>query len=203
VPLSPWGFLEVRPSGEQTAGEWQTVDEVSYLMDCNPFPLGSFFGVHNEPGYRPLAADSGIPVDASPEVAGRAEQWAEFRTRDAGVFCEPSGVTWDELDAMDLDEPAGLEPDPHGYPRWFPSHLLWEPGRDADPWGFEQLPTEECLLFALTSAELEVEGERWRVRVATRRDTVRGGWARILSQMRELAGQYGAANVRWVVWFDA
>lgn len=98
------GFVECRP----WAGRCDEPQEIPWVaaarLDCLNITrdydaFGCLFGVQNFVGLRPVAADRGLPADASQLVCaehremGAEAQWATW-------------VSWAEIVAIDWDEPA-------------------------------------------------------------------------------------------------
>jgi hypothetical protein len=157
------------------------------------------FGVRNFAGFEPVAADRGIPADASKE------------TRQAANVCEPfdpTWITWPEIEAIDWDQQA-TRPDArlHQYAR----------GEDGE-WrehGKSEPDREFAMHAGLSLAEVDARsrpaGTEWligdelyRSEVMLRRDAIPAGgeWEPVWQTMSTLAQIHGADNVRLIVWFD-
>ncbi|MFJ5234210.1 hypothetical protein ACIQBJ_30440 [Kitasatospora sp. NPDC088391] len=208
-----YGCIEVRdPNSDEDWFEWepwQRCMDLSPLFDGrhNYEALALLFGVRNYQQWEPLAGQRGLPVDVSAAVRADFE---EAERMDAAVH-SPTWVSWAELAQVDLTaSPVGLRGvvvlrDPAGpYPhleRWF--------------WIGEQWGSEELLqrmgprVDGRSPAELPF-GE-WSVGTAevSYRPFVLGdaigpgtGWEHVFAVMAALAGRFGGAGVRLVVYFD-
>ncbi|MGW0957703.1 hypothetical protein ACWD4K_01325 [Streptomyces gelaticus] len=97
-----YGGIEYRHPGVGTdyyEGEpWITAMDLWPLYDQSDYAaFGCLFGVRNYAGFRPLAADRGLPPDLS---SGRREQLRALV--DAGDLTGATWVSWAEIAALDL-----------------------------------------------------------------------------------------------------
>ncbi len=93
-------FIEIQDQGAWMYHAWVELDRDADLLGC-------LFGVHNYANFRPIAADRGVPADASDEVRANYVEWEE-EAHDA------SSVTYEEILAIDQQE-YGIEPDQRIY----------------------------------------------------------------------------------------
>ncbi|MFE5912270.1 hypothetical protein ACFQ6B_24745 [Streptomyces wedmorensis] len=199
------GFVEYRaaPGGREAA--WSTAHDLSSLNDTRNYDaFGCLFGVRNYANFRPLAANRGLPADASATVTARFTQLTEWYGEDGSHGT--TWITWAEVKAVDWDEPAEkTDSRLHKY-RQTPDGLRmtgkasWSPAF-AEAVGLE---TGEHRNWP--------EGSQWLVgdtlyrAVTIRRRhavTETGEWQPVWKAMEALAAQHGDDNVRLVVWFDS
>ena len=98
------GFIECRPWGSWPDDPPEIPWEAAARLDCLNITrdydaFGCLFGVQNFAGFRPLAADRGLPGDASDLV--RQERQALYQPAKWTTW-----IGWDEVRAIDWDEPA-------------------------------------------------------------------------------------------------
>lgn len=186
------GFVECRAAYrtlevEDVSGWHGAIDLDLLYGGCGYDAFGCLFGVRNYAGFRPLAAERGLPGDASNEARREYESWG----RDAH---NATWVGWEELSRVDWEERAERVDDRvHEFTRdpsgdWVPAGKgFWD--RADRPEGDEWI--QDGRLFR-------------RVRMS-RRDAVpeRGEWAPVWATMRALADVHGDEHVRLVVWFDS
>jgi hypothetical protein len=183
------GWIEVRTAATAT---WLPAVWLDVLASRNTDLFGALFGVGSTL-FRPLAFARGLPADVSQTVR-----------RDAGVPFTLDGttslheswwgdtwITWSEILAADPDEPAdGLwlfqrEPGPLGTPVESWTNLPYDPAQVGRRW--------------------EEDGVSYWVVHPRRRDlmTDDADWQAVVELSTVLARRFGAAHVRWVVWFGA
>lgn len=199
------GFLEVRPHQLHRAdglADWEYVADLDHLYASRDYDLfGCLFGVRNFAGFDPVAAGRGVPGDLSKRGAAEWDEWAPSSH-------DPTWVTWAELAAVDLDEPA-LHPDRryHHYRRT-PSGLIrlgkFEDGRRLG---------ELIAASGMTPTEGDEpwpDGTEWadgddvyRVERLHRRDAVPRSMTALWTIMGALAELHGPEHVRMVVYFDS
>jgi hypothetical protein len=77
------GFLEYRVPHDGQESTWYSAHDLSSLNDVrNHDAFGCLFGVRTYANFRPLAADRGLPADASATVSGQFSQLTERRGED-------------------------------------------------------------------------------------------------------------------------
>ncbi|MGP3989862.1 hypothetical protein [Streptomyces sp. 3N207] len=164
------------------------------------------FGVRDFSGHwRPVAADRGLPADVS-ETA---------RTEHASLGEEAFGATWigwDEICAIDWDEPAIPRATSIARYRRQPDGTLELKHRYDWSRGFARASGVDTLTVEPDRVgELWDEGTEWDVGTTVfraerdrRRDAVPadGPWQPVWVVMRSLAGIHGDNNVRLTVWFE-
>ncbi|CAM5516474.1 hypothetical protein [Streptomyces aurantiogriseus] len=185
------GFVECRATHRvldpEDAGGWAAAIDLDLLYAGRSYDaFGCLFGVRNHAGFRPLAADRGLPDDVSAEARHAHDAWG----RDAH---SASWIGWAELSRVDWDEPAERV-----------DERVHEYRRGAD--GGWILRGKASKRLRDRPAETEwTEGDTlFRVTRTTRRDAVPqdGDWAPVWAVMRTLAAVHGEEHVRLVVWFD-
>ncbi|MFF3391303.1 hypothetical protein ACFYW1_10305 [Streptomyces sp. NPDC002669] len=205
------GYIEVRddcydtsePDDDGPDVRWHPVGDLDHFFTGrNYFSFGCLFGVRDG-SFEPLAAGRGFPGDASRAVA-RA-----FADEGAG-YHSPSWISWAELDAVDWDEPAGLEPHPSAfeYRRGPDGQWVWKGCGTSSERLAELIGTD--VRTAMWAGEHWPEGTEWldgdrlfRIARLSRRQAVPDGqWGDVWTVMRTLARRHGPDNVRLVVWFD-
>ncbi len=202
------GFVEVRPWVTWPDVPSEVMWEAAARLDCLNITrdydaFGCLFGVMNFAGFQPVAAERGLPGDASELV----------REEHAALYQEAkwsSWVTWQEIQSVDWDEPADLvDARLHEYHRtpegqWrFVQKAAWSraafeaQGLDVPPPGTPPLIWPRG--SAWTSGDVQ-----FRAEVLTRRDAVPAGgaWQPVWDVMTVLGRLHGDDNCRLVVWFD-
>lgn len=100
------GFVECRASHLHEEGRvsaWRVAIDLFLLnITRNYDAFGCLFGVRNYADFRPLAADRGLPADASETVRAELDKLAQWPEQAYGT----TWITWAELKAVDWDEPA-------------------------------------------------------------------------------------------------
>jgi hypothetical protein len=210
------GYIEVRlpwidpnDAGAGLDPWYPLVGGVGLLVGRNYDAFGCLFGFQNHANFVPIAAERGLPPDASTRVRDEAAHAAAL---DATGLVSPSWVTWMELEGVDWGEPAAA-PDSrvHRYVRdergnWvFDTKASWD-WRLAEPLG---TATPEGVAEALLppypqrqeGQEWELGGYLYRAERLRRRDAIGAGWEDVFALMRTLARQFTPAGVRLVVWF--
>lgn len=198
-----YGVIECRPQfGLAVLRAWAYAMDLGLIyMTRNYDAFGCLFGVMNLAGFDPVAAGRGLPADANP------------RTRDgaAGLIPPFFGMTWigwDEIEAIDWDQPAAR-----------PDARLYEYRRDhSGSWRFvSKGATSESFAAQLARTAGPATDGTWpagtewligdklhRSEVLSRTGAISPGsdWDRVWAVMSALASAHGAGNVRLVVWFD-
>ncbi|MEV6276956.1 hypothetical protein [Nocardia sp. NPDC051832] len=196
------GYIECRVWWRQNT--WRAAMDFDLIEGGRHYDaFGLLFGVRNYAGFRPVAANRGMPEDASEPARAEFEGW--------GVDAHSATwIGWDEIAQLDWSEPAD-EPDSriHEFKRgpggeWEPVGKAAWSARFAEVLGKSDRP-------ALDYGESWPEGTEWidgdtmfRVVRLTRREVIPegGSWQPTWDVMAALAAVHGAANVRLVVWFD-
>ncbi|MFF4223765.1 hypothetical protein ACX9I7_18460 [Streptomyces sp. L500] len=204
-----YGCIEVRhPCADEDWYEWEPWQRA---MDLSPLysgqdyaAFGCLFGVRDYMGWEPLAADRGLPADASTAIR---EEFEQAQALDAAVN-SPTWVSWEELDQAELDlSPEGVHGvlivreggTPYIEARYvvrdqWPAEFVERhgtPPMGADPLG---APYGEW-----ASGTTKFSYQRF-----TRRDVLGPGtgWEHVFAVMRALADRFGGDGVRLVVYFD-
>ncbi|MEU6866793.1 hypothetical protein ABZ924_26625 [Streptomyces sp. NPDC046876] len=162
--------------------------------------FGCLFGIRNA-SFEPLAADRGLPPDASPEARAHYEDW--------GGAYGGSWITWAELQTVDWEE-ASTEVDEcvHEYRRG--ADGAWELyGLNSSLDRFAELSGIEDPRVLQRAGRTHPEGSEWhdgdrlfRIERLRRRQAVPDEeWGAVWTVMRTLAGLHGDDGVRLVVWF--
>lgn len=204
------GFIEVRPWPHwpdlPEEVDWEAAVRLDCLYNGRSYDaFGCLFGVMNFAGFRPVAADRGLPADASATVR------AEFETApvpNGNLF--PTWTTWAEIRAIDCDEPAErADHRLHRYERqsdgeWaYRGKSGWSResydvmGLPVDPIGAP--PREWPAGSVWTKGDVQFRAER-----LTRRDAIplESDWDPVWQTMALLGRLHGDDNCRLVVWFD-
>ncbi|MEU8543769.1 hypothetical protein AB0C52_27900 [Streptomyces sp. NPDC048717] len=124
------GFIECRITYgtiDEEAADWQPAIDLALLYGGRSYDaFGCLFGVRNRAGFRPLAQERGLPPDVSAEVRSCYED-------DPDLYHSASWIGWEELAAVDWDEPAAVErmtrrqavkDDPEWAPVWATMKIL-------------------------------------------------------------------------------
>ncbi|MFB7253742.1 hypothetical protein [Streptomyces nojiriensis] len=184
------GFIECRGTYGTLDGEdssWHAAINLDLLYGGRSYDaFGCLFGVRNYAGFRPLAEGRGLPPDVTDEVRDHYEGAPD-------LFHSPSWIGWEELVAVDWDEPAlTVDARVHEY-RYSVEHGLLKSGKS-----FRNLDGRS------EGDEWIQEGKIMRVERMTRREAVRqdGEWGPVWATMKALADVHGPEYVRLVAWFD-
>jgi hypothetical protein len=169
------GWVEICWNPEDD--EWSGVIRVPMLVERNRRFWRWMFQRWGD--FPSVAADRGIPDNASYDVKAEFESWKPYV--DTADCHSMTWATWAEIEAVDWD--AGPKPGPLGTPReavYFDVHTI-RPDSDG------------VMQSTIVKEELR-----------TRRDTLKGypGWELLFDLMRRLAQNYRPEHVRLVVWFD-
>jgi hypothetical protein len=173
-----YGWLQV----SQTPGYWIGALDAGVVLERDYDVFGCLFGVRNYANFAPLFADRGAPPDS-----------------DIGEGC--NGLTWatyDELKRIPLDEAALAQDARIGCYEVDASGNERRTGKGA--WSGAADPH----LARIDAGEsVRVGNQIFRRGTLTRRDALGTRGFRILMDVAEIfAREYGAENVRLVVWFD-
>lgn len=156
--------------------------------------FGCLFGVRNNAGFEPIAADRGIPGDAARKTREAYESWG----RDAH---SASYFTYAELQNIDWSKPAKQldgrysvldeNKEPTGTKFGFAS-------------GWADVISENREAIDAGEAVPNEAGDKYiQRRRLTREDAIAGDWDWFLNEhLGHLAERFGEGAVRVVVWFD-
>ncbi|MFI6154380.1 hypothetical protein ACIBCA_17045 [Kitasatospora sp. NPDC051170] len=204
------GFVECHTWGPGLGiGEtaWQAAVDLALLGVGRDYPgFACLFGVGDiGDHWHPIAADRGLPADAS---AGARAGYAAW---DGSAF-GASWLGWQEVLAVDWDEPAIPRATHIARYRRQPDGTLTLAHRGDWSRGFARASgIDTRTVDPGAVGELWAEGTEWdagttlfRAERARRREAVPadGPWQPVWEVMRTLAGVHGERNVRLVVWFD-
>ena len=84
--------------------EWFSVIDAGLLLDRNYDAFGLLFGVRNRNGFPPIAANRGLPEDASEEVKRDGTPGADADEDSWILYHSASWLTLEEIQAVDWDE---------------------------------------------------------------------------------------------------
>ncbi|MFJ8007365.1 hypothetical protein [Streptomyces fagopyri] len=201
------GFVECRAwhlNEEDEDSVWRAAIDLFFLnITRNYDAFGCLFGVRNYANFPPLAADRGLPADASETVRVELDQLAEWPDQAYGT----TWITWTEIKEVDWGEPtASADSRLHQYRRT-PDGL-----RLTGKFAWSSRFAQTVGLPAQVPGEVQEwpEGSEWligdtlyRSEKLRRRDAVpeTGEWKPVWTVMEALASQHGDDNVRLVVWF--
>jgi hypothetical protein len=202
------GFIEIRAwvtrPDEPSAVGWEAAIPLDCLYTSRSYDaFGCLFGVKNFAGFRPVAAERGLPADVSAQVREHVAALEPV----AALW--PTWVSWPEIQAVDWDEPAEhADARLHRYER---VDGLWKAAGKAswspDVFEAQGIPAPP----PGTYPAIWPEGSEWtdgdvqfRAERLTRRDAVRVGdaWQPVWEAMGLLARLHGDQHCRLVVWFD-
>jgi hypothetical protein len=198
------GVIEVRPQATRPdlphEIKWQAAVALDRLYDTRDYDaFGCLFGVKNFAGFHPIAANRGLPADASDHAR---RTFPEGFAHD-GLW--PTWVTWQEIQDVNWNEPA-LRADTRlrQYERnsggqWVFRGKSVLPADQLDAYGIPRSTGEWSVGDAWTSGDVH-----YRAELMTRRSAIpaSGNWQPVWDTMAEHAHQHGADNCRLVVWFD-
>ncbi len=208
VGIDIHGFIECRPwvgpADEPHETQWEAavrLDCLNITRDYDAF--GCLFGVMNFAGFRPVAADRGLPADAS-ELVHREHQ---------ALDPPPQWTTWvssAQIAAVDWDEPAEqADARLHEYHRdetgqWrYQRKSSWSraafaaQGLPVPPPGTPPRPWPDGSTW--TDGDRQFRAERLIRRTAV---PAHGAWQPVWDVMAILSRLHGPDNCRLVVWFD-
>ncbi|MFI2910394.1 hypothetical protein ACG2OD_19380 [Streptomyces sp. PDY-4] len=202
------GFVECRARHLHEEGQgpvWRAAVDLFLLNTTRNYDaFGCLFGVRNYANFRPLAADRGLPADASETVRAELGRLAEWPDQAYGT----TWITWAELKEVDWGEPAEkADSRLHQYRRT-PDGLrltgksAWSP-RLAEAVGLPGPVPGEAREWP-EGSEWLIGDTLYRSERLRRRDAVpeTGEWKPVWTVMEALASQHGDDHVRLVVWFD-
>lgn len=175
---------------------WPLYDQSDYAA------FGCLFGVRNYAGFRPLAADRGLPPDLSRGLREQLEP-----SVDVGDLTGATWVSWAELAALD---PASAPDHYVGRLTWATSALPSLLHQQLVPaqWPPEVLavvgPPPRELGLAAQSSEWTSGDLQCRYEPLTAGSILGDGshWPHVFAVMKSLAGRFGNDAVRLVVAFD-
>ncbi|MGW5343311.1 hypothetical protein [Streptomyces sp. HUAS TT3] len=200
-----YGFIECRWDRwlDEDDRSWHSAIDLAHLYNGRSYAaFGCLFGVRSD-AFPPLAADRGLPPDASPEVRDDFADW--------GGAHGASWITWAEIAAADWEEAASeVDECVHEYRRR--ADGAWEfHGRNTGLDRFAELagpPSGPHDVYR--AGRTRPEGTEWRDgdrlfrigRLQRKHVVEQDEWGPVWAVMRTLAGLHGGAGVRLVVWFD-
>ncbi|MEV0890130.1 hypothetical protein [Promicromonospora sp. NPDC050262] len=204
-----YGGIEVRHPGANS--DWYDGEPWFKILDLYPLledggPAGAYpayaylFGIRNSYGFEPLAPARGLPDDVSGALRDDLQGYIE-----SGELIA-SWIGWDELAALDPDEPFGhiigyLESN-DGSPLY--RTLLLQHGWTAEAIKFAGPAAVSAALTPADAATWEHDGATYWYRPMTLGSYFGDGtpWGHVLSVMRALAGRFGSEGVRLIAAFD-
>src|SRR4051812_20794663 len=84
---------------------WQAAISLDFLNITRDYDaFGCLFGVMNYAGFRPVAADRGLPDDASPDVHRVYGAQRAHDPKHSALW--PTWISWSEISGIDWDDPA-------------------------------------------------------------------------------------------------
>ena len=95
------GWIECKPSWKDEDEPWEAIIRVGWLVDRYYDAFGSFFGVRNLPLFGPIAANRGIPADASEEIQQKVQ---EGLARFPQEYHSHTWIAWPEIKAINWEE---------------------------------------------------------------------------------------------------
>ncbi|OXM45360.1 hypothetical protein [Amycolatopsis alba] len=180
-------------------GSWAQAIDLDILNDTRNYDaFACLFGVRNFANFRPIAADRGLPDDATDFTVAHMARWGCFGA---------TWIGWSEVEAVDWDELADL-PDSriHEYRRQPDGSLAFR-GKAGHNTRFAKVSGTP--IGAQGEGKIWPEGTEWidgdavfRSERLSRSQAVTLEWAPVWAVMRALAGVHGDDNVRLIVWFD-
>ncbi|MER7583878.1 hypothetical protein [Kitasatospora sp. NPDC097691] len=201
------GFVECRTWDDTGAKAWRSAVELSLLGMTRDYPaFACLFGVRDVGGrWRPVSAGRGLPADVAQRTRAGHASWG------AAAF-GATWLAWDEVLAVDWDEPALPRATTIARYRRHPDGSLTLRHRGDWSRGFARATGIDTRSVGPDRiGELWAEGTTWDVGTTVfraererRRDAVPadGSWRPVWSVMRALAEVHGDQDVRLVVWFE-
>jgi hypothetical protein len=202
------GFIEVRPWASwpdlPNELEWEATVRLDCLYVTPDYDaFGCLFGVMNYAGFRPVAADRGLPSDASEQTRRTFHD-----PHREGLW--PTWIGWDEIQQVDWSEPAEhADARLHRYERNDTGQWVL---RSKASWSREALEAQGVPVPPPgTAPNVWPDGSVWtkgdvqfRAERLTRRDAIpdEGSWRPVWEVMAVLARLHGDENCRLVVWFN-
>jgi hypothetical protein len=201
------GFIEVRPwaSWPDLPDEidWEPAVRLDCLYVTRDYDaFGCLFGIMNYAGFRPVAADRGLPSDAAEETRRAIDSDSGRRG--------PTWIGWDEIQRIDWNEQAEHADtrlhryERNGDGRWvFRSKSSWS--RDAFEAQGIPVPPPGTPPDVWPDGSVWTKGDvQFRAERLTRREAIpaEGSWRPVWDVMAVLARLHGNENCRLVVWFN-
>lgn len=212
--IDAYGWVEVKDE----FSNWLPLMNAVPLMDRSRTLFGSLFWTDNNTNFQPIAPERGLPVDCSELVrkdfATLAKDVADIVAWGGGeppespeeYFC-CTWITWREIQAIDWEEEAPVEP----YHIW-----VVTPSKAGTIQTHREIYLRSELIqrFAFSEEALdaawkdgrtwEVDGKQYQILrpLDKRKEALTQGWRTLFKVMEVLAEQYGADNVRLIVWFE-
>ncbi|MFD8480490.1 hypothetical protein [Kitasatospora sp. NPDC059673] len=201
------GGIEFRHPGVDAGyydGEpWVMATDLWPLYDQSDYAaFGCLFGVRNYAGFRPLAADRGLPPDLSGGLRAELEPWVE-----AGDLHGATWVSWAEITRLD---PASTPDHYTGRLTWSTVSLssLLHQQLVPDQWPPEVLDAVGPPPLGLDRSTHPTEWSTGDLRCHYEPLTAgcllgsASQWPHVFAVMKALAGRFGEEEVRLVVAFD-
>jgi hypothetical protein len=181
---------------------WIGVIKLVDLVSARNYELFHWlFGVHKREmwqDFSPIAADRGLPLDASAEAAN------DYKAAMAAYpeeFYGSTWISWREIQAIDWDEPIEDR---------IVETVIGKTGNTYEIHGWRSLFLQRHADLVPETVESLHPGQRWTVGdrafevvAMKRRDVLEDGWSLLFQLMGVLASRFeDTSHLRWVVWFD-
>jgi hypothetical protein len=212
VGIAISGMIEIRPwprwPDMPHEIPWEaaiSLDHLNVTRDYDSF--GCLFGVMNYAGFRPIAAERGLPADASTESTQAFQEQHRVDPGAAGLW--PTWIGWEEIQEIDWEEHAEhADARLHEYVQndegeWtyrgkagFSAQALHAQGLPVPPFGTPPTIWPDGSTWTLGDVQFRA------VRL-TRRDAIPAGsaWQPVWEAM-ELLARLHHKQCRLIVWFD-
>jgi hypothetical protein len=108
------GWIEVFEVFDQPrdlSGAWRAAVRIDNIVERNYGMFGSLFGVRNDYGFRPIAAERGVPFGISSDLVRYYEMPADPADRGPDWALSPTWISQRELQSVDWQE-LGEQPEP-------------------------------------------------------------------------------------------
>lgn len=202
------GFIECHPwvswPDDPRDIPWEAVVPLDCLYINRDYDaFGCLFGVMNFAGFRPVAADRGLPDDVSDTVR-REHDETDWKPRFT------TWIGWDEIQAIDWDEPAEhADVRLHEYHRTddgqWPYHSKCTHSRESfEARGLPVPPLGAPLVVPEAGGVWTLGDVQYRAERLVRRDAVPAEslWRHLWKVMAVFGELHGPARCRLVVWFE-
>jgi hypothetical protein len=191
------GGVEYRPHGP--GSPWLLADIGLDALPRNYDAFGLLFGVRNYAGFDAVAPGRGLPDDASPELLS-----LQFGDGEHGH----TWASWTDLTHINENTPAPHVDDRiHEYKRTAEGlRFVGKAGHHGHPWRAVAGEHADPKGSSYPHGTEWCAGDRiWRVERLSPGDVLRDDpqLRTLFETMRDIAGRYGADNVRLTVWFDS
>lgn len=190
------GYVEVDKRHRQDDSWWKSAGSLFPFVGRSYDAFGCLFGVRNYSQFDPVAADRGIPHNASRTVTKEYESW--------GVDAHSASyLTYEEIQDIDWQENA-VAPDAR--------YSILDENKEPTGTKFSLGPASGWSDIVEENKEaIEAgepvpgpDGENYiQRRRLTREEALSGAWDWLLNDYMDLlADRFGEDRVRMVVWFD-